>query len=118
MTRLHTFLALLTILVLPSAAHAADPSKPAESVASLLESHDRALVRDLNSYIENHRDAEDLDQAYLSLFERAIEHDWFLDSEDAAKTLSSRETGRRRCVPWPRSSPRWPGPRRDSSRMP
>lgn len=56
-----------------------------QSVATLLESHDRALVRDLTTYIENHRDAEDLDQAYLTLFERAIEHDWFLDNESIAK---------------------------------
>jgi thiol-disulfide isomerase/thioredoxin len=80
------FLAFSTVFALPIIpVIAADPPKPAESVASLLESHDRTLVRDLTTYIENHRDAEDLDQAYLSLFERAIEHDWFLDNEAAAK---------------------------------
>jgi thiol-disulfide isomerase/thioredoxin len=85
-TRLHTLLALSAFCVaLPFATLADEPPKPAESVASLLESHDRALVGDLNRYIEEHRGAEDLDQAYLTLFERAIEHDWFLDSEAAAK---------------------------------
>jgi len=86
-TRPHHLLALSALcLALPlSTARADEPPKPVESVASLLESHDRALVRDLNSYIEDHRDAEDLDQAYLTLFERAIEHDWFLESEPAAK---------------------------------
>jgi thiol-disulfide isomerase/thioredoxin len=86
-TRPHNLLALSALcLALPLATIRADePPKPADSVASLLESHDRALVSALNRYIESHRDAEDLDQAYLTLFERAIEHDWFLDCEAAAK---------------------------------
>ena len=84
--RPRTVLALTALLILPNTAALADePAKPAESVASLLESHDRALVRDLTAYIEKNREAADLDQAYLTLFERAIEHDWFLESEAAAK---------------------------------
>lgn len=79
-------LTFAAFLILPNAtALADDPPQPAESVTGLLEAHDRSLVRDLTTYIEKHRDAEDLDQAYLSLFERAIEHDWFLESEATAK---------------------------------
>lgn len=86
MIRPRIVLATAALLVsLATVAFSADPDKPAENVAKLLEAHDRGLIRDLTAYIEGHRDAEDLDQAYLTLFERAIEHDWFLDSEPVAK---------------------------------
>ena len=62
-------LTFTALLILPNAtALAADPPQPADNVAGLLEAHDRSLVRDLTTYIEKHRDAEDLDQAYLEPF--------------------------------------------------
>ncbi len=66
------------------AAPAPAPAPPA-SVAELKTTHDRALVRDLQAYIAAKPKAEDIDQAYLALFDTVIEHDWFLDAEDVAK---------------------------------
>jgi peroxiredoxin len=62
----------------------ADGPAPA-SVAELQTAHDRALVRDLAAYIAARPKAEDIDQAYLALFDKVIEHDWFLDHEELAK---------------------------------
>jgi thiol-disulfide isomerase/thioredoxin len=53
-------------------------------VAELLERHDRALLRDLAAYLRKNPKAEDRDQAYAALFNKAIEHDWFADNEDLA----------------------------------
>jgi peroxiredoxin len=61
------------------------PNKPA-GVAAILEAHDRALVRDLADYVKKNPRADDLDQAYLTLFEKAIEHDWFADHEAMARS--------------------------------
>jgi peroxiredoxin len=80
--------ALGLALVYPARALAQQPTAPASapaSVADLQNSHDRALIRDLQSYITARPRAEDIDQAYLALFDKAIEHDWFLDNEDAAR---------------------------------
>src|SRR4051812_48626936 len=78
-------LALGTALTCPVRALAQQqPTAPA-SVAELTNSHDRALVRDLQAYITAKPKAEDIDQAYLALFDKAIEHDWFLDNEETAR---------------------------------
>jgi peroxiredoxin len=42
-------------------------------------------MNDLKAYIASHPKAEDLDQAYMSVFERAIENDWFAETEGLAK---------------------------------
>lgn len=55
------------------------------SVTELQDEHDRALVRDLLAYIAAKPRAEDIDQAYLAFFDKAIEHDWFLEHEQAAR---------------------------------
>jgi peroxiredoxin len=81
---LFAFSAVL-VLALPSRALGqANPAPPA-SVVELQKVHDRALVRDLASYIASKPKAEDIDQAYLALFDKAIEHDWFLDHEETAR---------------------------------
>jgi peroxiredoxin len=54
------------------------------SVAELQQAHDRALIRDLKEYIRARPKADDVDQAYMAVFNRAIEHDWFVDHEDLA----------------------------------
>lgn len=57
----------------------------ATSVAEILDQHDRALIRDLSAYLRKNPKAEDRDQAYASLFNKSIEHDWFAETEEAAQ---------------------------------
>ncbi|MDR3638398.1 MAG: TlpA disulfide reductase family protein [Isosphaeraceae bacterium] len=79
-SRIVVFLALL--VVVPSSAWADGPPK---NVAELQSSHDRALLRDLAAYIAANPKADDLDQAYMALFDKVIEHDWFSDHEAIAQ---------------------------------
>jgi peroxiredoxin len=46
--------------------------------------HDRAFMTDLAEYLQKNPRADDRDQAYAALFNKAIEHDWFKDVEDLA----------------------------------
>ncbi len=64
-------------------AFAAEP--PAAGVAEIQARHDRALVRELSEYVIAHPKAADRDQAYASLFNKAIEHDWFAEVEDLGR---------------------------------
>jgi peroxiredoxin len=70
-------------LVVASRAWAAEP--PAASVAEIQAKHDRAFIRDLTVYLRNHPMADDRDQAYAALFNKAIEHDWFAETEDLSR---------------------------------
>jgi peroxiredoxin len=63
----------------------APPAPPPASVTELLAAHDRVLIRDLAAYIVAKPKAPDLDQAYMALFDKAIEHDWFVDHEETAR---------------------------------
>jgi peroxiredoxin len=74
----------VTILGAILAASACGVAPPA-SVADIQAAHDRSLVRDLTEYLRRKPQAEDLDQAYLTIFDKVIEHDWFGDYEQAAK---------------------------------
>jgi peroxiredoxin len=78
------WLAACILAVAPVDAQTPSPAPPA-SVAELQSAHDRALVRDLAAYIVAKPKAEDIDQAYLALFDKAIEHDWFIDHEETAR---------------------------------
>ena len=61
------------------------------------------MIRDLSDYLRKNPKAEDRDQAYAALFNKAIEHDWFAETEDMAQRyLKTIPTGRSR--PWRRSS--------------
>ena len=75
-------LAGLAIFAAP-AARGADP--PPASVAEIQARHDRALVRELSEYLAAHPRADDRDQAYAALFNKAIEHDWFAEVEDLGR---------------------------------
>ena len=55
------------------------------SVAELIGAHDRTILRDLETYLAEHPKAEDLDQAYMALFSKVIEHDWFAEQEPIAE---------------------------------
>ncbi len=57
----------------------------AKSVAEIQNQHDRLLIHDLLDYVGKHPKADDLDQAYMKLFDKVIEHDWFADNEAVAQ---------------------------------
>jgi thiol-disulfide isomerase/thioredoxin len=61
------------------------------SVTEILAGHDRALIRDLGDYVRKNPKAEDRDQAYAALFNKAIEHDWFAETEDLAQHYLKEE---------------------------
>ena len=60
------------------------PADP-PSVSRILADNDRALLRDLATYLKDNPAAVDRDQAYLVLFERAIENDWYVENEASAQ---------------------------------
>ena len=65
-----------------------------KSVSELQKQHDRRLIRDLLDYLARHPKADDLDQAYMKVFDKVIEHDWFADHEAIAqKYLASYPDG-------------------------
>lgn len=85
--------AALCGLVLAAAARSAAADAPA-NVAAIKSAHDRALVRDLAAYINGNPKADDLDQAYMALFEKVIDHDWFPEHEaTAGRYLAERPDG-------------------------
>lgn len=64
------------------------------SVSSIQARHDRALINDLSDYIIANPKADDVDQAYMALFDKVIEHDWFTDHEKIAQRyLTDRPEG-------------------------
>jgi thiol-disulfide isomerase/thioredoxin len=64
---------------------AAAQQPAASSVAEILDRHDRALVGELGSYLRRNPKAEDRDSACAALFNKAIEHDWFAETEESAR---------------------------------
>ena len=75
--------ALVLLLALP-AARADDPPTTKRGVPEIVAEHDRALVRDLVAYVKKEPKASDAEQAYLTVFEKAIDHDWFDEVEGVA----------------------------------
>jgi peroxiredoxin len=71
------------LIIAPPASAAAEP--PAAGVAEIQARHDRALIRELSEYLTAHPRADDRDQAYAALFNKAIEHDWFAEVEDLGR---------------------------------
>lgn len=74
---------VLTLAIAPALAPAQEP-KPATGVAAIRETHDRALIADLQAYLKDHPEADDREQGFLTLFETAISHDWYGDVEPTA----------------------------------
>jgi peroxiredoxin len=77
---------LLTLGLLAAAAGAgtAVGQSAPEGVAEIQGRHDRALVRELSEYLMRNPKADDREQAYAALFNKAIEHDWFAETQEAA----------------------------------
>ena len=87
-------IALGVVLAAPLVARADGPAPTFASVADLQNAHDRALIRDLIAHIRDHPKAEDVDQAYMTLFDKLIEHDWFAEHEAvAARYLADHPDG-------------------------
>jgi thiol-disulfide isomerase/thioredoxin len=81
MTPLARTLAVAALLTAASSCPADEP----RSVSEIQATHDRALIRDLVAYLGKSPKPDDIDQAYLTLFNKVIEHDWFLDNEAIAR---------------------------------
>ncbi|HEX8200478.1 MAG TPA: TlpA disulfide reductase family protein, partial [Isosphaeraceae bacterium] len=86
-------LAVLASLLAASPAPAAEvpTGPPFRSVADLRSAHDRALMRDLGDYLARNPRADDRDQAYMALFDTAIDHDWFGEAEPTARRYLEQE---------------------------
>ncbi|WP_422930333.1 redoxin domain-containing protein [Singulisphaera sp. PoT] len=74
---------LLACGMLAGVASAED--KPPANSMEIVNNHDRALIKDLTAYLQAHPKADDLDQAYMTLLNKAIEHDWFVENEAVAQ---------------------------------
>ncbi len=64
-------------------ARSAEP-QPA-NVAAIQAKFDRAFIHELAEYLRQNPKADDRDQAYAALFNKAIEHDWFSDAEELGR---------------------------------
>lgn len=73
--------ALLCIIVGANPALADD----AKTVSEIQSTHDKALIRDLLAYLSKNPRADDYEQAYMKVFDKVIEHDWFADNEAVAR---------------------------------
>jgi peroxiredoxin len=82
-TRTFVILSLCGLLTTPDTSGAEGP--PGSGVAEILASHDRALIRDLGDYLRKNPKADDVEQAYMAIFNKAIEHDWFAEQEGLAR---------------------------------
>jgi peroxiredoxin len=69
-------------LVLQGTSVIADEPKSVQEIQS---AHDKALIRDLMTYLTRNPKAEDAEQAYMKVFDKIIEHDWFAENEAVAR---------------------------------
>jgi peroxiredoxin len=77
-----SFIASFLAATAVSGTSGAEP--PARSVAEIQARHDRALIRELAEYLVKNPRADDREQAFAALFNKAIEHDWFAETEELA----------------------------------
>ena len=72
----------------------APPASTPTGVAAILAEHDRALIKSLTAYVTANPGADDIEQAYEAIFQRAIDHDWFAENESlAGKYIDSHPDG-------------------------
>lgn len=92
-------LVLLTVglvslsLVSEAQTPAPSPAVAPTDVAAILRDHDRTLVKALQAYLGANPNAEDREQAYMVLFERVIENDWYTDAEATAREYLKSQPG-------------------------
>jgi peroxiredoxin/predicted negative regulator of RcsB-dependent stress response len=89
----HKHLIVLAVLIIPTSAKADDPptrntsaARALKSVAEIIAEHDRALMRDLADYLKRNPKADDVEQGYMTLFNKAIDHDWFAETAAIARS--------------------------------
>jgi peroxiredoxin len=85
-----TFIALV-LIGLVSGIQPIRAEPPAASVAEIQIRSDRALINDLAEYLRKNPKAEDRDQAYAALFNKAIERDWFTETEELGRQYLKAE---------------------------
>ncbi|WP_435009941.1 TlpA family protein disulfide reductase [Tundrisphaera lichenicola] len=71
-----------SILLVSADSASADEPKTVGEIQSV---HDKALIGDLVTYLSKNPKADDIDQAYMKIFDKVIEHDWFADNEAVAR---------------------------------
>jgi len=80
---------LVVIALLASSVVQAQQTPPAgpphKTVSDLIQANDRRIVREIAEYIAANPKADALDKAYQAMFDRVIEHDWFLEQETPAR---------------------------------
>ena len=81
-TRFITTFVLLGGLTLAANAQGQGPAP--SGVARIQDKHDRALLSELRAYLKEHPRAEDAQEAYMLIFNKAIEHDWFTENASIA----------------------------------
>ncbi len=78
--------ALCGVFLMPVLSSRAEgPTAAPKNVAEIQVAHDRALAGDLAAYLTANPKAADIDQAYMTLFDKVIEHDWFAAHETLAR---------------------------------
>jgi peroxiredoxin len=87
----HKIAIVLSTLITVAFSNHGNAEPPATSVAEIQAKHDRAFIRDLTGYLREHTTAGDRDQAYAALFNKAIEHDWFAETEELGKQYLKAE---------------------------
>ena len=86
-------LGIIPALIVLFAGIAAAEQPAVANVSEILDRHDRALIRDLGAYSKQNPKADDRDQGFAALFNKAIKHDWFADNEEAARYLKNDPDG-------------------------
>lgn len=81
---LHFRIVLLGLGSLAVAGVQANADEP-KSVQEIQTVHDKALIRDIVTYLKKNPKTEDAEQAYMAVFDKVIEHDWFLENEGVAR---------------------------------
>ncbi len=84
MPRTRILLPATFLLALMAVATGAE-APASRSVAEIQAAHDRTLIRDLLGYLAASPKADDVDQAYMKVFDKVIEHDWFAENEAVAR---------------------------------
>ncbi len=94
MPLIRAILVIGAVVLLSGPVRAQQAATPVLNVSSIQAKHDRALIKDLSDYIIANSKADDVDQAYMALFDKVIEHDWFTDHEKIAQRyLAERPEG-------------------------
>lgn len=96
MIRFAAILAISGLVLAMPRARAGDPGDSGKAgaghtVAEIIASADRAAINDLLAYVEAKPTAADAEQAYLTVFNKIIEHDWYVEYENRARDYLAKK---------------------------